>query len=134
MGAYEALPVIFQRTSMLMLAHCIPITLVQLAVPELLRLAGEDPELCRLASAYAIRLLPSLYIEALSRWAAPQDDDMCIRLLQACTRGLEQVGCSQTSLKSACACLPARSPNILSMWLPPMSGWRMRPLLHSVPP
>ena len=67
MGAYEALPVIFQRTSMLMLAHCIPITLVQLAVPELLRLAGEDPELCRLASAYAIRLLPSLYIEALSR-------------------------------------------------------------------
>ena len=67
MGAYEALPVIFQRTSMLMLAHCIPITLVQLAVPELLRVAGEDPDLCRLASAYAIRLLPSLYIEALSR-------------------------------------------------------------------
>ena len=67
MGAYDALPVIFQRTSMLMLAHCIPITLVQLAVPELLRLAGEDPDLCRLASAYAIRLLPSLYIEALSR-------------------------------------------------------------------
>ena len=58
---------------MLMLAHCIPITLVQLAVPELLRLAGEDPELCRLASAYAIRLLPSLYIEALSRWAPLQD-------------------------------------------------------------
>ena len=69
MGAYDALPVIFQRTSMLMLAHCVPITLVQLAVPELLRLAGEDPDLCRLASAYAIRLLPSLYIEALSRRA-----------------------------------------------------------------
>ena len=68
-GAYDALPVIFQRTSMLMLAHCIPITLVQLAVPELLRLAGEDTDLCRLASAYAIRLLPSLYIEALSRSA-----------------------------------------------------------------
>ena len=67
MGAYDALPVIFQRTSMLMLAHCVPITLVQLGVPELLRFAGEDPELCRLASAYAIRLLPSLYIEALSR-------------------------------------------------------------------
>ena len=67
MGAYDALPVIFQRTSMLMLAHCVPITLVQLAVPELLRLAGEDPDLCRLASAYAIRLLPSLYIEAFSR-------------------------------------------------------------------
>ena len=67
MGAFDALPVIFQRTSMLMLAHCVPITLVQLAVPELLRLAGEDPDLCRLASAYAIRLLPSLYIEALSR-------------------------------------------------------------------
>lgn len=66
-GAYEALPVIFQRTSMLMLAHCVPITLVQLAVPELLRWAGEDPGLCRLASQYAIRLLPSLYIEALSR-------------------------------------------------------------------
>lgn len=67
MGAYDALPVIFQRTSLLMLAHCVPITLVQLGVPELLRFAGEDPELCRLASAYAIRLLPSLYIEALSR-------------------------------------------------------------------
>jgi hypothetical protein len=67
MGAFDALPVIFQRTSMLMLAHCVPITLVQLGVPELLRVAGEDPELCRLASAYAIRLLPSLYIEALSR-------------------------------------------------------------------
>ena len=72
MGAYEALPVIFQRTCMVMLAHCLPITLVQLAVPELLRLAGEDPDLCRLASAYAIRLLPSLYIEALSRQAPPQ--------------------------------------------------------------
>ena len=70
MGAYDALPVIFQRTSMLMLAHCVPITLVQLGVPELLRLAGEDPELCRLASTYAIRLLPSLYIEALSRCAS----------------------------------------------------------------
>jgi hypothetical protein len=70
MGAYDALPVIFQRTSMLMLAHCVPITLVQLGVPELLRFAGEDPELCRLASAYAIRLLPSLYIEALSRCAS----------------------------------------------------------------
>lgn len=79
MGAYEALPVIFQRTSMLMLAHCIPITLVQLAVPELLRLAGEDPELCRLASAYAIRLLPSLYIEALSRFAP------CKMSLSACS-------------------------------------------------
>ncbi len=51
-----------------MLAHCIPITFVQLAVPELLKLAGEDHELCTLASAYALRLLPSLYLEAFSRY------------------------------------------------------------------
>ncbi|EIE27606.1 MATE efflux family protein [Coccomyxa subellipsoidea C-169] len=66
-GAYDAIGVIFQRCVLFMLAHCIPITFVQLAVPELLKLAGEDAELCRLASAYALRLLPSLYLEALSR-------------------------------------------------------------------
>jgi Na+-driven multidrug efflux pump len=65
--AYDALGVIFQRTVLFMLAHCIPITLVQLGVPELLRLAGEDSELCTLASSYARRLLPSLYLEAFSR-------------------------------------------------------------------
>lgn len=69
-GAYDAIGVIFQRCVLFMLAHCIPITFVQLAVPELLKLAGEDAELCRLASAYALRLLPSLYLEALSRWLA----------------------------------------------------------------
>ena len=37
MGAYDALPVIFQRTSMLMLAHCVPITLVA---------AGRAPSCC----------------------------------------------------------------------------------------
>lgn len=66
-GAYDAIGVIFQRCVLFMLAHCIPITFLQLAIPELLKLAGEDPELCRLASAYALRLLPSLYLEALSR-------------------------------------------------------------------
>ena len=68
-GAYDALGVIFQRTCMFMLAHCGPITLVQLGVPFLLRGAGEDPVLCGLASQYALRLLPSLYIEAFSRCA-----------------------------------------------------------------
>ncbi|CAL8463544.1 g3078 [Coccomyxa elongata] len=66
-GAYEAIGVIFQRCVLFMLAHCIPITFVQLAVPEVLKLAGEDHELCTLASAYALRLLPSLYLEAFSR-------------------------------------------------------------------
>lgn len=66
-GAYDAIGVIFQRTVLFMLAHCIPITLIQLGVPELLKLAGEDPELCALASAYARRLLPSLFLEAFSR-------------------------------------------------------------------
>ena len=52
---------------MFMLAHCLPITLVQLGVPHLLRAAGEDPALCGLSAQYALRLLPSLYIEAFNR-------------------------------------------------------------------
>lgn len=66
-GAFDALGVIFQRTCMFMLAHCVPITIVQLGVPRLLLAAGEDPQLCALSAQYALRLLPSLYIEAFSR-------------------------------------------------------------------
>ncbi len=88
-GAYDAIGVIFQRTVLFMLAHCVPITLVQLGVPELLRLAGEDPQLCALAAQYARRLLPSLYLEAFSRcvvFSGPTHGCCCRDVLPAAVR------------------------------------------------
>ena len=102
-GAFDVLGVIFQRTCMFMLAHCLPITLVQLGVPHLLRAAGEDPALCGLSAQYALRLLPSLYIEAFNR---PLNRiliaQVCCRFWRSALHGPPAVPCMH-----AWVCFPA---------------------------
>ena len=55
---------------MFLAAHCVPLTAALLGAPRLLaRLEGRDSELCAMAAAYSLRLLPCLWLEVLNRCA-----------------------------------------------------------------
>lgn len=69
-GNLAALGPIFQETCMFLAAHCVPLTAALLGAPRLLaRLEGRDSELCAMAAAYSLRLLPCLWLEVLNRCA-----------------------------------------------------------------
>lgn len=67
-GNLPALGPIFQRSVLFMWAHCIPLSAVLVAVPELLRRGGTDEELATMASRYIIAMVTSVWLDAVARW------------------------------------------------------------------
>lgn len=66
--------IIYQRTTVWLLLHSVPVSLSFVAVPLLLRAMGQDPRLCNVVAHYVVRLLPILFLNSLIR---------CLRV-QAC--------------------------------------------------
>lgn len=67
---FQELAVIFQRTIAWLLLHCVPVSLLFVALPWLLRAIGQPAELCSQVDVYVICLLPTMFLNALISYVA----------------------------------------------------------------
>ena len=76
------LPVLFQRCLLFMLAHGVPMFLVIICLPQILRATGQPPAVCDLVQPYRWGLAAALPLEILIRYSA------CPRHITAWTHSL----------------------------------------------
>jgi multidrug resistance protein, MATE family len=80
-GKHNRLPTLYQRTSLFLLLHCIPITAVMLSVPWLLYFAnGQNAELSHMVYRYLTLVVPGIFLEAFGRSVSRV---MCVSCLPA---------------------------------------------------
>ena len=62
-----ALPVLFQRCLLFMLAHGAPMLLVLVFLPKILLATGQSPAVCEIVAPYRLGLMAALPTEVLNR-------------------------------------------------------------------
>ena len=66
-GRLDALGPLFQRAVLFLGAHCVPLSALVLALPAVMRWAGQDPRLVGDVRSFLLGVLPALWFEALGR-------------------------------------------------------------------
>ncbi|GLI63431.1 hypothetical protein VaNZ11_006320 [Volvox africanus] len=66
-GKERRLPLLLQRTVLFLWLHCVLISVAMLLLPAGLHVLGQDPALSAMVWKYLLALLPSVWLEALSR-------------------------------------------------------------------
>ena len=66
-GNIDHLPLLFQRATLFLLAHCVAISGLMLTAPLLLRAFGEEESLCNAVWHFLTALLPLLLLDAVNR-------------------------------------------------------------------
>ncbi|PSC71055.1 MATE efflux family isoform A [Micractinium conductrix] len=66
-GAGQPVGIIFQRATLFLMLHCLPIAAAFVSLPALLAALGQPAEVCALVRAYLLALLPNLFIDAVAR-------------------------------------------------------------------
>ncbi|KAG2495434.1 hypothetical protein HYH03_006381 [Edaphochlamys debaryana] len=66
-GKHTRLPLLLQRAVLFLWAHCVLISAAMMAMPYGLLMLGQDPTLSYMVQRYLLALLPSVWLEAVSR-------------------------------------------------------------------